>query len=458
MRQTDLMFRFCQTLLLRAAALRAHGLDAVTALNPAPMRRRIHLMLHRWRLRFLLAGGLALAWIGPATAAEIGQIRTLSHIGQNLLAEVEITALSAEEQQHLQARLAVADTYRLGNIRRNPVLNSVRLLLRQQEGRHLVILQSSQPVHDSYLNIYLELGDGRNHVVRQLTLWLEADPAAPPSHSVASSQADEEAELPRAQASREAPEKAEIPAASHASQIEAAPPVIAAAAARQAHAQTRASAPGRNALPQCGKELQQAQHAARRCAAIAQENDFIATQLDSLDDKVAVLKRVILADEGPAAAPLALPSPPATPMPMAAKSKKPQETMIPLRILLISAGVFFGVALLSFLLLTVRSKWQEKRKKTKAKAPAAKPKAEPAQAEAGPETGEAPAEAAPPRAGWRGKLDRMRTALRRSKQNMAAGPARLLAAMRSAPAAWLAGLRAKFKKKDKVEESKPEAA
>lgn len=431
-------------------------------------------------------------------AAEIGQVRMLSHIGQNLRAEVDLTALTPEEQQALQVRLAVADTYRLANIRRNPVLNSVRLQVRQQEQRATVLLQSSQPVQDNYLNLYLELGDGKSHVVRALTLWLEADPNQASASNGDSNASDEEQELPRTLASRNSPPEELPSAASHANggsapdtpppssaHLPATPAAVAGPHTREAmpppdatllHGaqRTHATAPTPAAhtsraaakSPNCQSRLQSAELEAQRCATLAQESDVIAGQLDVMEDRVNLLKQKILA--APPPPPVA--AAPAAAMPMSSKKSKATPAPFPWRIVLISLGVFFSVAVLAFMLLMWRSKHKAAKGKGKpagkalpkpaneapATAGAASEAAGAPQAESGAAADAAASDAAKAsvRPGWRGKLDKIGAKFALPFKALG----RLGRSLRSLPAGMMAKLRAKLPSRGKAKAAaKPDA-
>lgn len=372
----------------------------------------------------------------PALAAEIGAVRQLSHAGQPLYAEVELSA-SPEELQQLQVRLALPDVYRLGNIRRHPILNSTRVQLRHGD-RPVLILQSAQAITDHYLNLYLEFIDGRNdpkqHSVRALTLWLESDPnppepnplslaaSAPPSHAAVKDRDSEhpDGDLADGPLSLNGPVVGAVPAQhiQHATRTEVAdtarPPVMQRpkmAIAQQPPAphasptMTGAAATAGN----CGEARQQA----RRCVLTDIENQRISNELTVLEEKVDILKRVVLSEEAPPA--VETPPPPveqAAPKTVPKSSKKIVETAFPWKIVLISAAVFVVVTMLAFALLTMRS-----RAKAKAKGES-----------------KAAAKAAP-------------------KAKAKTGKSKLSAKWQ----AWWSGLRAKFGKKSKAQEPAAEA-
>lgn len=136
-------------------------------------------MAHRLfrSLTSIFLAGLAL---GAPHAAELGEARVGSHIGQQLVADIELTALN-NSAAPVQVRLASAEVYRGANIALPPLLSSVNMSVMQREGRQFLHITSLRPVDDDHLHLYLELVDGGQRSVRLSTLWLTPDPnPAPP--------------------------------------------------------------------------------------------------------------------------------------------------------------------------------------------------------------------------------------------------------------------------------------
>lgn len=316
------------------------------------------------RLAYVCGWGLFLSVGLPqiVTAAEIGNIRVLSHIGQPLLAEIDLAAITPEDANNLQVKLALPDVYRLGNIRRNPVLNNVRLQVRQNEQRYTVIMQSTQAIFDGYLNIYLELKDSKGQEVRALTLWLEPDPERPIPEQI-----DTKETLPHPDgdlAESAAPVAHPLiatPRSMTPKTAKSLPPAMSEAELAGARA------PRVNPLPQaapanCAKQLRNLQEKAGQCELVAIENQRIAGHIDTLESKVDILKRVILAEDAAPIAPIA-PNAVVAPLPeVKRKNPKAAQTVIPWKIIGISTAVFVAVAILAFVGLTLLSKRMAKKK------------------------------------------------------------------------------------------------
>jgi len=259
---------------------------------------------------------LVCAASGPVHAAELGEARVLSHIGQPLSAEVELT-LVENGAKPVQASLARPDVYRGANIAMPPVLSGLDIAVIRQGGKQFLRLASLKPVESKHLHVYLELVDGGQRSVRLVTLWLTPDPnpapppapppvpapalaAAPlvpapvllaPEPAKASKPAPPPVRKPAAPKRRPAPAAAHSEADEHAGVGEhAAPaskpsvsavkpaekPLIAAARLADANTPTCTSAPSAAEV--------------NACAVLGAKNDALRQQLGQLESKVKVLQ------------------------------------------------------------------------------------------------------------------------------------------------------------------------
>lgn len=160
-----------------------------------------------------LSSALACAALcaAPAHAAGLGKLTVQSAMGQPLHAEIELTAVTADEADALVARLAPIEAFRLANIEFNPTLLSLRFAVEQRYGRKVISVTSSQPINEPFVDMLLELSFNNGRMVREYTFLL--DPA----------------EMRQAQAAQVA-----APDSPRAPQVEAAAPDEARAAAKPA--------------------------------------------------------------------------------------------------------------------------------------------------------------------------------------------------------------------------------
>ena len=134
-----------------------------------------------------LTGAVASAVLAAsANAAGLGKLTVLSSLGQPLRAEIELTAVSADEAGALVAKLAPAEAFRTANIDFNPTLLSLRFEVEQRNGRQLIRVSSSQPVNEPFVDMLLELNWTGGRMVREYTFLLDpADMRATQSPQVA---------------------------------------------------------------------------------------------------------------------------------------------------------------------------------------------------------------------------------------------------------------------------------
>jgi hypothetical protein len=252
----------------------------------------------------LICSSLALAALLPVHAAELGDPRVVSHIGQPLVADVELTMLE-DAATPVRVRVASAEVYNGAGIAVPPVLSSLNLSVMRRDGRQFLHVTSRRPVDADHVHLYLELVDKGQRGVRLATLWLTPDPtpapvAAPVPAAAPSQDAVLLAQVERARAAAPAPEAPPRPV-----RVVKAPrphPAPVAKAAPVPH-------PAACAIP-AGE--------AQACAALGAKNDELRTRLGQVEDRMKKLQ-VSLAAPVPAAPPAKVD----VPKPAAAEQPKP---------------------------------------------------------------------------------------------------------------------------------------
>ncbi|MET0321802.1 MAG: FimV/HubP family polar landmark protein [Duganella sp.] len=120
-----------------------------------------------------LTGAVASAVLISANAAGLGKLTVLSALGQPLRAEIELTAVTADEASGLSARLAPPDAFRTANIDFNPALSALRFEVEQRSGRQVIRVSSSQPLNEPFVDLLLELNWNGGRMVREYTFLLD---------------------------------------------------------------------------------------------------------------------------------------------------------------------------------------------------------------------------------------------------------------------------------------------
>ena len=305
----------------------------------------------RWSLIACAAASLALP---PVMAAELGEMAVLSHVGQPLLAEIELTALTPEEAGGVTVRLASPDVYRGGGIGMDPALQTLMISPLERGGRQYVRVTTRQAIQAGHVHLYLLLGNGSGAVVRLGTLWLTP---APPAAVAASAPvrpvipAPVPVPLPRATSGTPPPDAAALAARARAeglvrpARVFVPPPAVPApaASALRPPPPRRARAP----VAACAPQVDAGQ--AQACVALDEKNAALNDKLGELEGKIGALQKALAqpAAAVPAGAPAEAQAPHARPQPLHAAPAADKEKKTGGNGLL-----WLGIGTLAFLLLT----------------------------------------------------------------------------------------------------------
>jgi hypothetical protein len=301
---------------------------------------------------------LALLASAGAHSVELGETRVRSHIGQPLSADIELNGME-NDKSPVQAALADMDVYRGANIAMHPALTGASISVIQREGKRYLRISSPRRVESDLVNVFFELTENGQRSVRQVTLWLKADPSPAPPPPVPA---------------KPVPEAAVIAAAAPVARIaKPVPPPVApaVAAAPPLPLPVRAPivAPILRAAPAVAPAACVAQFSAAQiasCTALDAKNVALKTQILDLEEKV---KRLTVAMQAGALVPAvaapavakAAPKPlPSKLTPMGAPEAKPAG---PTPWLFIGVAGAVVLALIGLLLLLLT----RKRKATKVK-------------------------------------------------------------------------------------------
>lgn len=126
-----------------------------------------------------LALTLLAATLGASVrAAELGEVKVNSHIGQQLSADIELVDLTPADLADLQAKLADPDVFKGANLAMPPVLGGMYISVARRDNKRFLHLTTLQPVNADVLHIFLELNSGGRAAIRAASLWLTPEPAA----------------------------------------------------------------------------------------------------------------------------------------------------------------------------------------------------------------------------------------------------------------------------------------
>jgi hypothetical protein len=268
--------------------------------------------MHCCSRRFLSSlafAGVAVSVHASVHAAELGEARVASHIGQQLVADIEL-AMIEDPAAPVGVRLADREVYNGAGIAMPAVLSSLNLSVMRRDGRQFLHVTSLRPVESQHLHLYLELSDKGQRAVRLVTLWLTPDPnpAPPPAPLPVPAPAPAPVAAPVQQS-------APAPVVASAARPPAARPRPAVVPAAATAPKKPAPAPHVDSQPAaCVRPPDEAQ----ACVALGAKNAALREQLGKLEDKVKGLQASMGAVPVPAndAAPPAPPPKPAGPKPI----------------------------------------------------------------------------------------------------------------------------------------------
>jgi pilus assembly protein FimV len=175
-----------------------------------------------------LAAIAGLALPSLALAAGLGKLSVLSTLGQPLKAEIEIVSLQRGEGDTLGARLAPSDVFRQASVDLNPALLSVKFAVqRRPTGQYVMVLTSTQPMNEPFVDMLVELNWLNGRLVREYTFLLDPPEYAGPKKPGPSQTVAPTAAVPAEQAAPQAAAPAESPPPVQAAAAEPAPIIAA---------------------------------------------------------------------------------------------------------------------------------------------------------------------------------------------------------------------------------------
>ncbi len=120
-------------------------------------------------------------------AAGLGKLSVLSALGAPLRAEIEVVSLQQGEGDTLSVKLASAAAFRQASVELNGALLAVKFAIeRRSSGEYFVVLTSTQPINEPFIDMLVEFGWSSGRLVREYTFLLD-----PPEYKVPVQQAEQ---------------------------------------------------------------------------------------------------------------------------------------------------------------------------------------------------------------------------------------------------------------------------
>lgn len=121
---------------------------------------------------------LAATMCGQLRAAELGEIRVNSYMGQQLSADIELVDLTPADLADLQVRLANPDVFKEAGLDTPPEMAGLYLSIARRDNKRFLHLTTLQAVNAEALHLFLQLDSGGRQIIRAASLWLMPEPPA----------------------------------------------------------------------------------------------------------------------------------------------------------------------------------------------------------------------------------------------------------------------------------------
>jgi len=133
----------------------------------------------------LLAGLAVASTIGfftPLTshAFGLGKLELMSALNEPFKAEIDVTALSPDEKDNLQVKLASSDEFLKAGLDRNILLSQLQFDVVTRQGSTKILVTSKQAVKEPFLDFLLTATAGSGRLIREYTVLLD-----PPAYVLA---------------------------------------------------------------------------------------------------------------------------------------------------------------------------------------------------------------------------------------------------------------------------------
>jgi pilus assembly protein FimV len=120
-----------------------------------------------------LAACIAAGYPGLSSAIGLGDIKSSSHLNQPLSAKIELLSTTAQEANQVQVRLASPDVFNRVGIERPAYLDSLRFSSTMQNGKPVILVSSSQPINEPFVNFLLEVSWPQGQLLKEYTILLD---------------------------------------------------------------------------------------------------------------------------------------------------------------------------------------------------------------------------------------------------------------------------------------------
>ncbi|RVU85917.1 hypothetical protein EOL70_00250 [Leucothrix sargassi] len=136
-----------------------------------------------------LAVYIALSYPGVSWGLGLGEIESASSLNQPFKAKINLLSVSQSEVSNLNVKVASPSIFRRVGIDRPAYLNGLRFRSTIQNGQPVILVSSSQPVQEPFINFLLEVSWPKGQLLKEYTVLLDPPVLMQPGTSVASNTA-----------------------------------------------------------------------------------------------------------------------------------------------------------------------------------------------------------------------------------------------------------------------------
>jgi pilus assembly protein FimV len=133
-----------------------------------------------------LAVASTIGFFTPLTshAFGLGKLELMSALNEPFKAEIDVTALKADEKNNLQVRIASSDEFDKAGLERSVLLSQFQFDIVERQGKTRILVTSKQPIKEPFLDFLLTATAGQGRLIREYTVLLD-----PPEYVLAETRA-----------------------------------------------------------------------------------------------------------------------------------------------------------------------------------------------------------------------------------------------------------------------------
>lgn len=103
----------------------------------------------------------------------LGEIKVMSALNEPFKATIDINALSTEEKESFEIRIASNDEFEKAGLDRSYILTQLKFDVVEQQGKSQVLISSQQPIKEPFLDFLLTASAGGGRLIREYTVLLD---------------------------------------------------------------------------------------------------------------------------------------------------------------------------------------------------------------------------------------------------------------------------------------------